>query len=402
MKKRVVITGLGVISSIGIGKDDFWQSLIQGKSGISKVDAFDTSQHTTHYGGQVREFNPAEFLAKEKIKSMPRASSMAIASAKLALGDSRLQLDEQNPNRIAAIMGTTAGEAQEIEKANRIWVRQGKEAIDSRTIIQSPVNNLSSNLARELNISGITHIFTTACAAGNYAISYGYDLIRSGKADYIIAGGSDAFSYLAFTGFNLVRAVAPERCQPFDKNRKGMIVAEGSAILIIEPLSSALKRKTPIYAEILGYGLSCDAYHMTAPHQQGTTRCIQKALSNANIAPEQIDYISAHGTGTLHNDKTESAAIKNVFGNKRIPVSSIKSMLGHAMGAASAIEAAACCLTLKYDIIPPTINYETPDPECDIDCVPNKARKQKVNIALNNSFAFGGNNCCLVLKKYIS
>jgi 3-oxoacyl-[acyl-carrier-protein] synthase II len=247
-------------------------------------------------------------------------------------------------------------------------------------------------------------MFSTACAAGNYAIGYGFDLIVLEKADLVIAGGSDAFSKVAFTGFNQFSAVAPEKCRPFDKNRKGMMVAEGAGILVLESLEHALKRKANIYAEVAGYGLSCDANHMTLPLVDGVSDCMRKAMRNAGITGKEIDYISAHGTGTIANDRSECAAIKGVFGDdsKKIPISSIKSMLGHTMGAASALEAVSCALSIKYGTIPPTINFETLDPECDIDCVPNEARKHSVNIALNNSYAFGGNNASLVLKKYIS
>jgi 3-oxoacyl-[acyl-carrier-protein] synthase II len=219
----------------------------------------------------------------------------------------------------------------------------------------------------------------------------------------IFAGASDPFSRISFTGFNQFSAVAPEKCQPFDKNRKGMMVSEGSGILVLEPLETALERNAPIYAEIIGYGLSCDAHHMTQPSVEGISHCMLRAMYEAGINHEEIDYISAHGTGTPANDRTECAAIKQVFGARynKIPISSIKSMLGHTMGAASALEAIACTITLKNDIIPPTINYETPDPECDIDCVPNQARRHTINIALNNSYAFGGNNASLVLKKFI-
>jgi 3-oxoacyl-[acyl-carrier-protein] synthase II len=245
-------------------------------------------------------------------------------------------------------------------------------------------------------------LFSTACAAGNYAIGYGYDLICLNRADIILAGASDPFSRISFTGFNQFSAVAPERCQPFDKNRKGMMVAEGSGILVLESLESALKRGAHIYAEILGYGLSCDANHMTQPSAEGMGACMIKAMSSSGVGKEDVDYISAHGTGTLANDRTECSAIKEVFGERYrdIPVNSIKSMLGHTMGAASALEAIACSLVVKNDIIPPTINFETADPECDIDCVPNKSRQYVVNIALNNSYAFGGNNASLVLKKF--
>jgi 3-oxoacyl-[acyl-carrier-protein] synthase II len=400
MRTRVVVTGLGVVSCIGIGKDEFWDALIQGKSGISKVDAFDTSEHFTHYGGQVKRFRPQDFLDRKRIKLMGRASLMAIASTKMALKDAGIELKDLNIKRVAVLIGTTAGESQEIEKANFSWVKEGKDAIDIWTIIKLGVNNISANVARVFRIGGENRTFTTACSAGNYAISYGFDLLRLGKVDLVIAGGSDAFSYLAFTGFNQVRVVAPQICQPFDKNRKGMLVAEGAGILILETLEFALRRNANIYAEILGYGLSCDAYHMVNPHAEGMTQCINDALVSAGVEPSDVDYINAHGTGTIHNDRAECKAIKNIFGQRRVAVSSIKSMLGHAMGAASAIEAVSTALTVKNDLIPPTINYQTPDPECDIDCVPNRARTQKVHIALNNSFAFGGNNCCVVFSKF--
>jgi 3-oxoacyl-[acyl-carrier-protein] synthase II len=245
-------------------------------------------------------------------------------------------------------------------------------------------------------------MFSTACAAGNYAIGYGFDLIRSGRADLIIAGGAEPLSKVAFTGFNQFSAVAREKCRPFDKNRTGMLVAEGAGILILESLDRAVERDAPVYAEILGYGLSCDGHHMTTSTVEGLTWCMRNAIREAGISVEDIDYISAHGTGTITNDRNECAAIRELLGNRHrdVPVSSIKSMIGHAMGAASALEAVVCALAVKEDVIPPTINYETPDPECDIDCVPWKARRHRVDIALNNSYAFGGNNASLVLNKF--
>ena len=399
MNKRVVVTGLGVISSIGQGKDEFWKNLIAGRSGISKIDAFDTSEHTTHYGGQVKDFNPEKFLSKKKIRLMGRASLLGIAATKLAIKDTGLKLNDLDPFRTAVLFGTTAGEAQEIERIDSKWVKKGKDAVDLWSILQYPVNNISSNVARELKIKGLNRMFTTACSAGNYAIGYGFDLIQLGKADYIVAGGSDSFSYLSFTGFNQVRAVSPDICRPFDKNRKGIIPGEGSGVLILETLESAKKRGAHIYAEILGYGLSCDAYHMTQPNLEGISRCMETVLCGVGLKPEDIDYICAHGTGTRYNDRVESKAINKVFNQRKVAVSSLKSMLGHTMGAASAIEALACCKAIEEGIIPPTINHETPDPDCDIDCVPNQARQQKVNTILNNGFAFGGNNCSLALKK---
>ncbi|HPN88902.1 MAG TPA: beta-ketoacyl-[acyl-carrier-protein] synthase family protein, partial [Candidatus Omnitrophota bacterium] len=299
-------------------------------------------------------------------------------------------------------IGTTVGEAQEIEKIDYIWAKQGADKVDRAHIMKYPVNNIASNVANVLKLECLNRMFTTACAAGNYAIGYGLDLIQLGKVQMALVGGADSFSYQAFTGFNQVRAVAPEKCQPFDKNRKGMMVGEGAGMLILETLENALKRKASIYAEILGYGLSCDANHMTNPHPDGITRCINAALQNAGLTYKDVDYICAHGTGTVFNDLAESKAINNVFKERtlEIPVNSLKSMLGHTMGSASAIEAISCCLTVKNGMIPPTINFETPDPECRVDCVPNLARKKNVRIALNNAFAFGGNNSCLVIKKY--
>jgi len=395
MDKRIVITGLGVVSSIGIGKESFWEALTAGKSGISKITSFDTSEYPTHYGGEVKNFEP-------EAKNIGRASSLAIASAKLAVADAGIKSNNLDPLKTGVVIGTTMGESQVLEKLNDAWVKKGTEAIDPALIPQYPCNVLSLNVAQELKLSGPNFVIPNACAAGNYAIGYAYDLIRMGKAEMMLAGGTDAFSRIAFIGFNRLLAVAPEKCQPFDKNRKGMLVAEGSAMVLMETLEGALKRGANIYAEILGYGLSCDAHHMTAPFNEGIKEAIEKALSESKVPAEKVDYFSAHGTGTPANDREECLAIKKVFGDyaKKLPVSSIKSMLGHTMGAASAIEAVACALSVKNDIIPPTINYETPDPECDIDCVPNVARQARVDIALNSASAFGGNNACLVLKKF--
>ncbi|MBU1044408.1 MAG: beta-ketoacyl-[acyl-carrier-protein] synthase family protein [Candidatus Omnitrophica bacterium] len=399
-KVRVVVTGLGVISSLGFGKDRFWENLIKGKSGISKVDSFDTIDHSTHFGGEVRDFNPDDFMSRKKAQVMGRASHLAIAATKLAFKDAKLDCKKLLFENTAVFLGTTGGESQKIEEMDAVWLEKGVDAIDRMSIIQYPVSNISSNVALEFRVKGKTQIFTTACAAGNYAIGYGFDFLRLGKADMVIAGGSDAFSYLSYTGFNQVRAIAPEICQPFDKNRKGMIPGEGAGIIILETLESAQKRNAHIYAEIAGYGLSCDAFHMTNPQVEGVSACMESALKHSGIIPEDVDYISAHGTGTKFNDRTESTSIKKIFGSRKVPVSSIKSMLGHTMGAASAIEALTCCLTIENSLIPPTINHETSDAECDIDCVPNVARKHTVDIALNNGFAFGGNNASVVIKKF--
>lgn len=400
MNRRVVVTGLGIISSIGIGQEEFWRSLLNGKSGISPVSSFDTTNHFTHNGGEVKNFKPEEFIQKDKINSLSRASQLGLAAAKLAMKDAKLSHGNISNLRVGTCIGTTTGSIQVIEPIDDKLIKN--EEIEKDLIRQLPTHTTPGTIAKKLDLNGPNFMFSTACAAGNYAIGYGYDLIRFKRADIVIAGGSDPFSRISFTGFNQFSAVAPEKCQPFDKNRKGILVAEGAGILVLESLESALKRNAPIYAEILGYGLSCDAFHMTSSSVEGIVACMRKAMAEADITIDEVDYISAHGTGTLPNDRAESAAIKEVFGlrYKLIPVSSIKSMLGHTMGAASALEAIACALAVKHGIIPPTINFVTPDPECDIDCVPNKAREHTVNIALNNSYAFGGNNACLVVKKY--
>lgn len=402
--KRVVITGLGVISSIGIGWEEFWDSLLKGKSGISLVSSFDTSNHFTHNGGEVKNFKPEEFITKDKINLHSRASQLALAAASLAIEDAKLLQNGISNMRVGTCIGTTMGAVQTVEIIDELAVIHGRTDFDDELLCQVPTHSTPSAVAKEFGICGPNIMFSTACAAGNYAIGYGFDLIRSGRADIILAGGSEPFSKVAFTGFNQFSAVAPEKCHPFDKNRKGMMIAEGAGILILESLENASERNAHVYAEILGYGLSCDAQHMTKPSVEGIAGCMRKAIEESGISIEEADYISAHGTGTQANDSNECAAIKKVFGSryKKIPISSIKSMIGHTMGAASALEAIACALTVKNNFIPPTINFETPDPECDIDCVPNQARTHKVNIALNNSFAFGGNNASLVLKKFIN
>jgi len=401
-KRRVVVTGLGVVSSVGIGRDEFWKSVINGKSGISKVTSFDTKEFRCHYAGEIKNFIPEEFIAKRKVQFLGRTSQLAITATSLALKDARLPLKDINKEKTGVFIGTTMGE-RPLEESIDVWVKEGADKISKAKILQSSANNISANIGIYFKFQGPNYLIPTACAAGNYAIGYGFDLIRKGDLDYAIAGGADSFSKLAFSGFHRLYAMAPEKCQPFDKNRKGMLVGEGAGILLLESLESALKRKSNIYAEVLGYGLSCDAFHMTTSNVEGIEKVILKALKEAGVKKDEVDYICAHGTGTLGNDKLECAAIKKVFNGhyKTIPISSIKSMLGHTMGAASAIEALTCCLAVKENIIPPTINFETPDPICDIDCVPNKARVKKVNIALNNGFAFGGNNSCLVIGKFL-
>lgn len=401
-ERRVVVTGLGIVSSIGTGKDEFWKALISGKSGISKVTSFDTSEYRCHNAGEVQDFTSKDHISKRMIPFLGRTSQLAITATSQALEVAGFSPGKINGERTGIFIGTTMGE-KPLEESIDTWVIAGGDNVSKIKILQSSANNIPANIGMYFKLSGPNYMIPTACAAGNYAIGYGVDFIQRGDLDYAIVGGADAFSKLAFTGFQRIYAMARDRCQPFDKNRKGMMVGEGAAVLFLESLESALHRNAEIYAEIPGYGISCDAYHMTASKPEGISKAILNALKYSRTPIEKVDYINAHGTGTPGNDKNECAALRKVFGDRlwSIPVSSNKSMLGHPMGAASAIEALTCCLTVKENMIPPTINFETPDPACEIDCVPNKSRIRRVNIALNNGFAFGGNNSCLVVKKWI-
>jgi 3-oxoacyl-[acyl-carrier-protein] synthase II len=400
-KRRVVVTGVGVVSSIGIGVEDFWKNLTAGMSGISFIEAFDTSDYPVHKGGEVKNFRPEDFIDKRKMKRIGRASQLAIAAARLALSDASLK--KSQVHKAPVLLGTTMGETQILEELDRSWIQHREKMFEQILVTAYSSNNLSVNVAIDISSVGLNMVMPTACSSANYAIGHGFDMISHGQSDLALCGGVDAFSKVAFIGFNRLFAMASEKCQPFDKNRKGMMLGEGSAILVLEALEHAEKRGARIYAEILGYGLSCDAHHMTQPSEDGIARCIEKALKESGVSKESIDYISAHGTGTPQNDKTEWGAIKKVFGKRssQIPCSSIKSMLGHTMGAASAMESAACCLAVRDGIIPPTINFETPDPDCDADCVPNKTRKTNLKHVLNNSCAFGGNNSCLVVVSFM-
>lgn len=393
---RVVITGLGVVSSIGIGCEDFWESLINGKSGIAEITSFDTSAYDRHFGGEVKNFNFRKYFnANKRLVNIGRTSQMAIVASKLALEDAEF-LTKSSKEKLALSVGTTTGEIQILENHN-FRQKQNKKT-HKLSFSRFPSSSITTNIGLALNLSGLNDIFTTACASGNYAIGHVYDQIKHGKYKYGLAGGADAMSRIVFTGFCRLMAVAPEMCQPFDVNRKGMIPAEGAGMLFLETLESAEKRKAKIYAEVLGYGLSCDAHHMTDPSISGVFNAMNNTLMNSGISPDEIDYICAHGTGTKENDIVESQAIKQLCGNKNnsVLVSSIKSMLGHTMGAASALGAISCCLAIKNQIIPPNVNLEKKDPDCGNLNIVNEAVHNKLKVIINNSQAFGGNNCCLV------
>jgi len=398
----IVVTGIGVVTPIGIGKTAFWDSLVAGRSGIGPIRSFDSAQYDVHIGAEVTAFDPSHYLPADAARHLSRSSQLAVAAARLAMIDAGLPRATASDDQVLGVaMGTTMGEAQVLETIDEDVVSGGLTAVSADLVTRYPCHSIATHVATDVEATGPVIMLPTACAAGNYAIGYAFDALRRGRATVMLAGGADAFSRISVAGFARLSATAPEMCQPFDRGRKGMVVGEGAAVLVLEPLSRARARGAPVYVEVLGYGLGCDAFHMTGSHPEGlgTVTAMQNAFRQAGIGPDDVDYLSAHGTGTPTNDRIETVAIKQVFGERayQVPVSSIKSMIGHAMGAASAIEAAVCALTVSHGVIPPTINYLEPDPECDLDYVPNTARDCRVNVALNNSSAFGGNNAVLLV-----
>lgn len=400
-RARVVVTGIGAVTSIGTGREAFWKNLLAGTSGVSPVGSFDTSEFLVHIGGEIHGFAPEHYMKTENVPLYGRSSLFGIAATGLALEDAAIEPDAVNEVESAVIIGTTMGESDVQETMVRTILDEGFAQVKLSDIKRLSDSGLAMNIAHERGLDADCTVIPTACAAGNYAIGHGYDLIRTGRAEIVIAGGCDAFSRASYAGFGRMLALAPEKCQPFDKNRKGIVIGEGAGIVVLESLEHAASRGARGYAEVLGYALSCDAHHMTIPHVDGIAAVMEKALRETDIASDEVGAICAHGTGTLMNDKTESEAIHRVFGKRArdIPVNSIKSMLGHTMGAASALEAIASILTLHEGRIPPTINFETPDEECDIDCVPNQMRELAADVILNNSFAFGANNATTVFSR---
>jgi 3-oxoacyl-[acyl-carrier-protein] synthase II len=399
----IVMTGIGAISPLGTGKERFWQGLMEGRNAIQEITAFDASRHRTHRGGEVPDFDFASLCPDLDASGMGRASQFTIAASLEALTDAGLNANSSNPARIGLSMGTAIGESPLTERITDLILAKDFAPLSHGVVANSVPDSITGNAARALGIRGPLNLLFTACAGGNFAIGHASDLLRSGSVDFMLAGGVDPVSRVAFTGFNSMMAVAPERCQPFDRNRKGMIPAEGCGMVLMERESTAHRRGARIYAVLAGYGAMNDAHHMTSPHPEarGAIRALEMALRSAGVAHDEVDYISAHGTGTPANDKTETLAVKRVFGDMayRIPMSSIKSMIGHTMGAASALEAVACLLAIERGSIPPTINYEEPDPECDLDYVPNAPRERQVRVAVSNAYALGGHCSSIVLRK---
>ena len=400
---RVVITGVSVMTSIGSGWRSFWPNVLDGVCGIASVSSFETANYRVHRGGEITNFDAKEHVTKQDSNGMGRTSQLAIAAAGLAIEDSGINLQKMRPERVGVCVGTTSGEAPVVERFNDHLLGEKAGDANAQFVFQYPCHIIAVHIAREFGFCGKNLVIPAACAAGNYAIAHACDVLRSGRADAMLAGGADAFSRITYTGFARLGAISPDLCRPFDKYRRGMIPGEGAAILVLETHERATQRGAQIYAEVAGYGLTCDAHHMTAAHPdgEGAARAMQQALRNSRLNYEDVDYISAHGTGTKLSDVIETKAVKSVFREAayRTPISSIKSMIGHTMGAASAIEAATCALAIKHNRIPPTINWECPDPDCDLDYVTSGARERIVNVAMNNAYAFGGNNASVIFKR---
>jgi 3-oxoacyl-[acyl-carrier-protein] synthase II len=402
--ERVVITGLGIVSSIGIGKEEYWSRLISGRSGIDEIKSIDTSAYANHRGGEIENLDSSPFISADDAHLMERGSVMAVMAAKMALADSGARIADMDRYRIGVCIGTTMGEIQALEKLNRIRVKDGTGSIPPRLFRDYAAVNIPTNVSKALSVNGRTIIIPNACAAGNFAISYAFELVRSQKLDMVFAGGADPFSTIAFTGFNRLGAMAHDEVRSYDRDSKGMMVGEGAGMIVIESLRSAMRRGGNVYAEIAGYGLTCDAQHITAPNPLGMVRAMKMAMERAGIRPDQVDSVIGHGTGTPSNDQAEMVALGEVFGDRvgELPVTSIKSMLGHTMGAASAIESLTNALTVCNDVIPPTINYREPRLETHrkIKIVANQCLPKRINYGMNNALAFGGNNSSLILRKF--
>ena len=401
-RRRAAIVGLGVISALGMTVKEFWEGLVSGRCGIGPVDLFDTSSYRTHIGAQVRGLYPLKYFTKKQLSRMSRCDQLGLIAAKEAVRDSGLRLEKLIPERIGVCLGGGAGGMLSGEKYRRDLYLNLRKPRPSQLIPFSP-SVTTDYVAQEFGSGGPRATVVTACSSSSTSVGYAADWIKNGKADVVITGGSDAMCELTYAGFNSLRAVDDRPCRPFDAGRKGLSLGEGAGILVLEELGAAQARGARIYAEIAGYGIAADAYHMTAPDAsgEGAARTILAALSDAGIGPDDVDYINAHGTATKFNDAAEAAAIKRVFGKRgsTVPVSSIKSMIGHCLGSAGGLEAVATVLTVFHGIIPPTINFESPDPQCDLDCVPNEARTKDVRTAISNSLAFGGNNTTIVVRK---
>ncbi len=413
MKRRVVVTGMGFVTPLGTGLDNVWELMLQGKSGIAPITRFDVSRHETKIAGEIKNFNPEQYVSHKEVKKMDLFIHYSLAATKIAVDDAKLDMAKEQSERVGVYVGTGLGGLPTLEKYHQILMERGPDRISPFFIPMLIANLAPGQIAIHYGMKGPNLCVVTACATGAHCIGEASRIIQCGDADVMVAGGTEAnLTPLTVGGFNAMKALStrndePERAsRPFEMNRDGFIVGEGAGTLILEELEHAQARGARIHAEVVGYGCNADAYHITAPAPdgEGFSRCMRMALNNGGISADAVDYINAHGTSTKLNDYSETLAIKEVFGEraKRIPVSSTKSMIGHLLGAAGAVEAVISILSLRDQICPPTINYDEPDPECDLDYVPNVARKQAMNVALSNSFGFGGTNATLVFRRFES
>ncbi|WP_216906590.1 beta-ketoacyl-[acyl-carrier-protein] synthase family protein [Nocardia noduli] len=399
--QRVVVTGLGVFSSIGFGAAEFASSLRTGRSGVSPITAFDTAGFDRSLGCEVRGFDPEKWIERLNVAELGRATQFAVAAARMAVKDAGLPADRLRELRTHISIGTTDAESHDTDRLTADWVAGGRESLNPVLAGRVSAGRLSAAIARELDLTAAEAVtIGTACSAGNYAIGHGFDAIRVGDADIALCGGADAMCRKSFTAFYRLGTIAPDCVRPFDTDRQGILNGEGAGVLVLESLDSALARGARIHCEVMGYGLSCDAHHPVSPEQSSIERCMRAALDDAGVRPDEVDLISAHGTGTKTNDITESRAIGSVYTGRPPRTISLKSMLGHTMGAASALAAIACSLAITGGFIPPTINHRHTDPECEIDCVPNKSVPAELRVVQNNGLAFAGNNSVVVLGRY--
>lgn len=414
MTQRVVVTGMGVMTSLGRELDTFWGNLMEGKSGVSLVESMDVSDYPTKIAASIKDFNPEDYLDRKEARKMDRFVQFAVVTSQAALKDAGISVGENaDPERVGVYVGSGIGGLQTWEEQHTILMEKGPKRVSPFFIPMMIANMASGQISMLTGAKGPNSTAVTACATGTHSIGDSFRLIRDGDADVMICGGAEATIVpMGMAGFCALRAMStrndePEKAsRPFDKDRDGFVMGEGAGILVLESMEHAVKRGARIYAEVVGYGMSADAHHMTdpAPGGEGAARCMKQALRSAGMAPEDIGYINAHGTSTGAGDKAETAAVKTVFGDYayKVPVSSTKSMTGHLLGAAGGVEAVIIALTLLNGMIPPTINLDNPDEDCDLDYVPNTPRKAEVKAAMSNSFGFGGHNATIILKKYES
>jgi 3-oxoacyl-[acyl-carrier-protein] synthase II len=411
LNRRVVVTGIGLVSALGIGTSETWAALLAGQSGVTRITKFDISGYATQIAAEVKGFDPLAFIEKKDIKKMDLFIQYAIAAAQFAMDDSKLEITADNAPNIGVFIGSGIGGFITIEREHEELLNGGPRKVSPFFIPSAIINLAAGQVSIRFGAKGPNSATCTACSASAHAIGDAYEIIKRCDADAMIAGGSEAaICAMSVAGFGQLRALStrnddpPRACRPFDKNRDGFIIGEGAGVIVLEELEHAKRRGAPIYAEIVGYGMSSDAYHMTAPSEDGdgARRAMAMAIRKANIAPDDVDYINAHGTSTPYNDRIETHAIHNCFGDHagKLAISSTKSMTGHLLGGAGGLEAGITALAVHQQVVPPTINLDDPDPDCDLDYVPHRKRKMPIRYALSNSFGFGGTNATLLFKKY--